>query len=64
MNSDQFQRWLKKQGIQIIPRRSGGGHKDLFNPSNDKWSQMPTHGGKKQLGTGLMRKIKKDLGLE
>lgn len=63
MNADQFARYLKKLGIEIR-NRSGGGHRDLFNPANGKWSQMPTHGGRKQLGTGLMKKIKKDLGLE
>jgi len=27
-------------------------------------SQLPMHGGRRELGTGLVNKIKKDLGLE
>jgi len=30
----------------------------------DRFSVLPMHGGQKQLGTGLIAKIKKDLGLE
>lgn len=64
MNSDQFARHLKKLGIKVIANPSGDGHKDLYNPATDKWSQLPTHGGRKQLGTGLMNVIKKQLGLK
>lgn len=63
MNSDQFARYLKKQGIEVISKQ-GTGHRDLYNPANGKWSQIPTHGGRKQLGTGLINKILKDLGLK
>ncbi len=63
MNSDQFGRWLRKQGIRI-ENMGGTGHKSLFNPKTGKWSQLPTHGGGKQLGTGLMERIKKQLGLK
>lgn len=62
MNSGQFERWLKKQGIEV--KTSGAtGHRKLYNPRNGKFSVMPTHGGAKQLGRGLIEKIKKDLGL-
>ena len=30
----------------------------------DKWSVLPMHGNEKELGTGLVKKIKKDLGLK
>jgi mRNA interferase HicA len=63
MNSDQFERQLRRQGIKIFAQRSGSGHKDLFNPENGRWSELPVHGGRKQLGKGLMRKILRDLGL-
>jgi mRNA interferase HicA len=63
LNSSQFERELKKLGIQVISKQ-GTGHKDLYNPANGRWSQMPTHGGRKQLGTGLINKIRKDLGLK
>lgn len=64
LNTDQFARWLRKQGIEIYPKKGGDGHRDLYNPATGKWSQLPTHGGRKQLGTGLMQAIKKQLGLK
>lgn len=63
MNSDQFERLLRWHGIRVLPQRSGSGHKDLFNPANGRWSVLPSHGGRKQLGIGLIRKIERDLGL-
>lgn len=63
MNSSQFERWLKKQGI-VIETMKGTGHKRLYNPANGRTSILPTHGGRKQLKTGLMEGIKKDLGLK
>ena len=39
-----------------------GGHLNISR--GERKSVMPQHGSAKQLGTGLMRKIKKDLGLE
>ena len=60
MNSDQFRRYLAKQGSTFEPGK--GGH--LIVRLNGRMSVLPQHGGAKQLGTGLMRKIKKDLGLE
>lgn len=63
MNSDQFERWLRKQGIEVRTKK-GGGHKFLINPANGKVSEIPTHGGRKQLKKGLMEGIKKDLGLK
>ena len=64
MNSDQFGRWLKKQGVEITSKKSGGGHRALHNPANGKISELPTHGGSKQLRTSTMEKIKKELGLD
>ncbi|WP_041795135.1 hypothetical protein [Pararhodospirillum photometricum] len=63
MNTDQFERWLKNQGV-LVDTKKGTGHKDLLNPANGKRSILPTHGGRKQLGTGLVERIKKDLGLK
>jgi mRNA interferase HicA len=59
-NSNQFERQLRKLGIEISNKK-GTGHKNLLNPAK---SQIPSHGGRKQLGTGLMNKIIKDLGLK
>ena len=63
MNSDQLERELRRLGIVVTPKK-GTGHKDLFNPANGKSSQLPRHSGRKQLGTGLIHKIYKDLGLK
>ncbi len=61
MNSSQFRRYLVKQGCTIDASTGKGGH--VLVRLGDKTSMLPTHGGTKQLGTGLMNKIKKDLGL-
>lgn len=44
------------------PTRGGSGH--LTVRLKDKVSQLPMHGGGKELGTRLVEKIKKDLGLK
>jgi mRNA interferase HicA len=60
VNSDQFNRWLRRQGATFEPGK--GGHRIVR--LNGRTSVVPTHGGRKQLGTGLINKIKKDLGLK
>lgn len=59
MNSSQFKRQLAKAGCTFEPGK--GGH--LIVRRGDRMSVLPMHGGAKQLGTGLVRKIEKDLGL-
>lgn len=62
MNSDQLERWLRQQGMDI--RSKGGtGHKLVINPKTGQRTDLPKHGGRKELGTGLVSKIKKSLGL-
>lgn len=60
MNSGQFRRYLAKQGCTFEAGK--GGH--LIVRLGDRKSILPQHGGKKQLGTGLMNAIRKDLGLK
>jgi mRNA interferase HicA len=60
MISSQFKRWLAKQRCPFEPGH--GGH--LIVRRGDKQSVLPMHGGQKQLGTGLMNAIKKQLGLK
>ena len=60
MNANELRRWLKKQGCSFENHRSGSGHVTVR--LGDRKTQLPMH-GKKELGTGLVRKIKKDLGL-
>ena len=61
MNSNQFRRWLKKHGCSFHSHKGGSGH--LTVRRGDRTSQLPMHGSRRELGTKLMAKIKKDLGL-
>lgn len=62
MNAREFKKWLQKQGCAFENHKGGSGH--LTITLNGKTSQLPMHGGGKELGTGLVEKIKKDLGLK
>ncbi|NBC34534.1 MAG: addiction module toxin, HicA family [Alphaproteobacteria bacterium] len=63
MNSSQFERWLRKQGMEIYNRK-GTGHKEVRCPETGRKTMLPTHGGKQQLKKGLIEAVKKDLGLK
>lgn len=58
VNSSQFRRYLAKQGCTFEE-----GTRHTIVRRDDKIAALPRHGGAKQLGTGLMNSIKKDLGL-
>jgi mRNA interferase HicA len=60
VTSNEFKRWLKKQGCSFHPGK--GGH--LIVTLGDKMSVLPMHGNEKELGKGLVERIKKDLGLK
>ena len=62
MNAQELKRWLAKKGCSFENHRGGSGHLTIV--LNDKKSQLPMHGGSKELGPGLVAKIKKDLGLK
>lgn len=53
-------RWLQKHGCRLEPGK--GGH--LIVRLGGKMSVLPMHGKQKELGTGLVNAIKKDLGLQ
>jgi len=59
MNSNEFKRWLAKMGAQFGEQK--GSHLKVY--MNGKMSILPMH-GKKELGTGLVKAIKKQLGIE
>jgi mRNA interferase HicA len=59
MNSNEFKRWLAKQGCSFGTQK--GSHLKVY--LNDKQSVLPMH-GQKELGTGLVGAIKKQLGIE
>ena len=61
MNAKEFQRWLAKQGCEFETHKGGSCHKTIRR--GDLTSQLPMHGMGKELGKGLVEKIKKDLGL-
>ena len=62
MNAAKLRRWLRRQGCTFETHKGGSGH--LTVRRGNRKTQLPTHGGRKELGTGLVCKIKKDLGLE
>lgn len=60
MNANELKRWLTKQGCTFETHKGGSGH--LTVRLGARTTQLPMH-GQKELGTGLVNKIKKDLGL-
>lgn len=62
MTAGELRRWLRKQGCAFQSHKGGSGH--LTIKRGDRTSQLPMHGNRKELGAGLVAKIKKDLGLE
>ncbi len=62
MNASELKRWLARQGCVFEAHKGGSGH--LTVRRGDRTSQLPMHGASKELGTGLVNKIKKDLGLK
>jgi mRNA interferase HicA len=60
VTSQEFKRWLAKQGCTFEPGH--GGH--LIVRLGTRMSVLPMHGKQKKLGTGLATRIKKDLGLK
>ena len=62
MNSNQFKAWLAKQGCTFETKKSGGGH--LVVRLGDKMTELPMHGGNKELKKGLIEGVKKRLGLK
>ena len=61
MNASELRRWLKRQGCTFHSHKGGSGH--LTVRLGDRASQLPMHGSRRELGTKLVAKIKKDLGL-
>ena len=60
MKYTEFKKWLQKQGAVFTPHKSGSSHFKVT--LNGKTTVFPFHGGK-EIGTGLVQKIKRDLGL-
>jgi mRNA interferase HicA len=62
MTARELRRWLAKQGCIFANHKGGSGHLAVIR--GDRRSQLPMHGSNKELGAGLVSKIKKDLGLD
>ena len=62
MNAGELLRYLRRQGCRFETHKGGSGHVTVIR--GERKSQVPMHGGKKELGIGLVNKIKRDLGLE
>ncbi len=62
MNAAELRRWLKKRGCSFDNHKGGSGHVTVRR--GHRTSQLPMHGGRHELGKGLVAKIKKDLELK
>ncbi|WP_274570674.1 type II toxin-antitoxin system HicA family toxin [Neisseria leonii] len=60
MKYSEFKKWLLAQGVEFTHQKRGS-HQLIR--LNGKTSVFPNHGSK-EIGTGLVNKIKKDLGLK
>ncbi|EIX3164330.1 TPA: type II toxin-antitoxin system HicA family toxin [Salmonella enterica subsp. enterica serovar Kodjovi] len=59
MTYNEYFKWLKKQGVEIV---DGGGRHHKKGIFNGKSVPLPYHGAK-EIGRGLVKKLNKDLGL-
>ncbi|MBT9290707.1 type II toxin-antitoxin system HicA family toxin [Prosthecodimorpha staleyi] len=62
MNASELKRFLAQRGCTFETHKGGSGHVTVR--LGDRVSQLPMHGRGKELGTGLVNKILKDLGLK
>jgi mRNA interferase HicA len=60
VTSAELKRFLAKQGAVFKPGKGSHLHVTL----NGRFTVMPVHGGGRELATGTVRKILKDLGLK
>lgn len=62
MNAKELKKWLAVQGCTFETKKGGSGH--LIVRRGSLKSELPMHGAGKELGTGLVNAIKKQLGLK
>jgi len=62
MNAQELKKMLAKAGCTFEAHKGGSGH--LTVRRGNRKAQLPMHGSKKELGTGLVNKILKDLELK
>jgi len=61
MKATELRRLLKKHGCTFENHAGGSGHVTVRR--GDRTTQLPMHGANRDLGTGLVNKILKDLGI-
>ena len=62
MNSAELRKVLASKGCTFETKKGGSGH--IVVRLGDKKTDLPVHGGRKELGTGLVKAILKQLGLK
>ena len=62
MKATELKRLLAEKGCTFETHKGGSGH--LTVRRGQRKSQLPMHGSHKELGTGLVNRILKDLGLK
>jgi mRNA interferase HicA len=62
MNAQELRKYLAARGCTFETHKGGSGHVTVRR--GDRRSQLPMHGSRKELGTRLVHKILKDLGLK
>jgi mRNA interferase HicA len=62
VNAQELKKWLAARGCTFEPKPGGSGH--LVVRRGALKSEIPMHGARKELGTGLVNAIKKQLGLK
>lgn len=62
MNAQELKKWLAARGCTFETKKGGSGH--LTVKLEDRRTELPMHGSRKELGKGLVNRIVKDLGLK
>ena len=62
MNAQELKKLLASKECSFENHKGGSGH--LTVRRGERKSQLPMHGGRKELSKGLVHKILKDLGLK
>ena len=62
MKATELKKLLAAAGCRFETHKGGSGHVTVRR--GDRKSQLPMHGARKELGTGLVNRILKDLGLK
>ena len=62
MNAQELRKLLAAKGCTFETHKGGSGHVTVRR--GNRKTQLPIHGGRKELGKSLVHKILKDLGLK